>query len=489
MNSIRFHELTKHTPLSVRRSGHRLDWSNKPHPFKEYLDVAPLPLPAPAADTEHPASESIVERPPRAERPLDAREIARLLVLSAGVLRSRAYPDGERVYFRTYASAGALYPIEVYLACGEVEGLEPALYHFHPLEKALRPIRAGDPRPYLVRATGGSANIGAAPLSLVLSGIPWRTTWKYGARGYRHLYWDAGMILANSLALAASGGHGAEVVLGFVDGEVNALLGVDGRSEMALAVVPIGARAANLRTGPAGSVAPAVDHVVQPLSRQERVYRELVEVHEETSLHGPEEAAAWSRPPGAPRGRVPPRDECRDGLERVIRRRGSSRAFARVALPADQLAGVLSRSRHRLSADWGPPLVELAIIINAAEGLAPGRYRLGERGLERSAGGDFRDHAYFLCLEQALGGDSAATYFLVADLERVVGALGGRGYRAAQLEAGIAAGRAVLGAYECRFGATGLTFYDDEVRKFFDTEAEPMLAVALGRPAKRRRLL
>jgi hypothetical protein len=67
--------------------------------------------------------------------------------------------------------------------------------------------------------------------------------------------------------------------------------------------------------------------------------------------------------------------------------------------------------------------------------------------------------------------------------------LGPRGYRAAQLEAGITAGRIYLGAYACSFGATGLTFYDDKVREFFKTKDEPMLVTALGRPAKGRPLM
>jgi hypothetical protein len=64
-----------------------------------------------------------------------------------------------------------------------------------------------------------------------------------------------------------------------------------------------------------------------------------------------------------------------------------------------------------------------------------------------------------------------------------LGALGRRGYRAAQLEAGIVAGRIYLCAYADHFGATGLTFYDDEVTRFFSPDAEGkncMLVVAVG---------
>ena len=488
MDARRFHELTKHTPASIRRSRHLLDWSNKPYPFKEYVHLEPIPLPSPSSDTSLPATDAIVGHAPDARRSLDLSDLARLLVLGAGVLRERVFPDGERFYFRTYASAGALYPIEVYVACSGINQLAPGLYHFHPRETALRQLATYDPRPALVAACGGRDSLAAAPIALVLTGIPWRTTWKYEARGYRHLFWDAGMIVANFLALAASGGHPAEVIAGFADNDVNALVGIDGRTEMALAVVPIGD--SGERTALPASEARLHErpqHAVAPLSRQAREYPELVAVHT-AGLLDSDEAASWQRS-SARRSKPPQDSQCRDGVETVIRRRGSSRAFSRASIPGEQLTDVLLRAMHDLHSDWDSSLVELVAIVNGAEGISSGAYRLDGGRLQLLAEGDFRDVGYWLCLEQPLGGDGAATVFLLADLERASSDFGSRGYRAAQLEAGIRAGRLYLGGYACGFGATGLTFYDDEVRKFFHTDLEPMLAVALGRPARGRRLL
>jgi SagB-type dehydrogenase family enzyme len=488
VDALRFHELTKHTPASVRRRSRLLDWSNKPHPFKEYVDLDPIPLPPPASDTDFPATEAIVGRGPNAPRPLDIPEVARLLVVGAGVLRERVFADGERFYFRTYASAGALYPNELYVACSDIDGLAPGLYHFHPRERALRPVATDDPRSYLARACGNRDAVATAPLSVVLTGIPWRTTWKYEARGYRHLFWDGGMIVSNLLALVASAGHTAEVVAGFADDEVNDLVGVDGRTEMALAVVPIGFSPESKGTSVSEPQMPtSAEHAVVPLSRSTREYPELVEGHAEGVLDS-DKVSSWQRPPNrhssAPRSAL-----CRDGIEKVSRRRGSSRAFTRDPIPGDQLANVLARALTPFPSDWGSSLIEIAATVNAAEGLDRGAYWVDEGRLRLLADGDFRDIAYWLCLEQPLGGDAAATLFLLADLARIASEFGPRGYRAAQLEAGIRGGRLYLGAYACRFGATGLTFYDDEVRRFFHTDFEPMLAVALGRSARGQRLL
>jgi hypothetical protein len=92
-----------------------------------------------------------------------------------------------------------------------------------------------------------------------------------------------------------------------------------------------------------------------------------------------------------------------------------------------------------------------------------------------------------LCLDQPLGGDAAFTAFHAADLDGVLATLGSRGYRAAQLEAGIAAERLALAAFTLSDGATGLTFYDELVSQFFGTRTQCLLVTAVGIPAYRNR--
>jgi hypothetical protein len=124
------------------------------------------------------------------------------------------------------------------------------------------------------------------------------------------------------------------------------------------------------------------------------------------------------------------------------------------------------------------------------EGLESGAYRFDGEKLRLLASGDFAEEAAYLCLEQQLAHDAAATHFLMVDLEKVLGRFGDRGYRLAQLEAGVVAGRMYLGAEAHRLGATGLTFYDDDVTRFFADGGRPMscmLVLALG-PATRHLL-
>ncbi|HWC11779.1 MAG TPA: hypothetical protein VG455_11205, partial [Acidimicrobiales bacterium] len=101
--------------------------------------------------------------------------------------------------------------------------------------------------------------------------------------------------------------------------------------------------------------------------------------------------------------------------------------------------------------------------------------------------GDVRAVGRHLCLDQRLGGDGALTVFHSADLDAVVRVLGDRGYRAALLEAGVVEGRLHLAAAALRLGATGLTYYDHEVSRFFVTDLAPLLVTAVGVPAYRAR--
>jgi len=163
----RYHEATKHSPESLHRAPSTLDWSNQPLPYKIYPTLPPIPLPSPLVPSTMPALEAITAsapfrdsvdlptpltrsapstgaRPP-AERVPDLATVARLCHLSNGVLRRRRFADGE-IGFRAAACTGALYHIELYLACGELPGLAAGVYHFGARDDALRLLRRGDHR-------------------------------------------------------------------------------------------------------------------------------------------------------------------------------------------------------------------------------------------------------------------------------------------------------------------------------------------------------
>ena len=110
--------------------------------------------------------------------------------------------------------------------------------------------------------------------------------------------------------------------------------------------------------------------------------------------------------------------------------------------------------------------------------------------MEQLRAGRFRDMAGYLCLQQPLFSDASVVFFLMTDLDHVLGSLGNRGYRAAQFEAGIRAGKIYLSSYSLGMGASGSTFYDDAVTEFFSPHAKKastMIAVGVGVPAYKAR--
>jgi SagB-type dehydrogenase family enzyme len=182
-----------------------------------------------------------------------------------------------------------------------------------------------------------------------------------------------------------------------------------------------------------------------------------------------------------------------DPVEQVILRRGSSRKFARTPITLPQLSTMLDVATHGIPADFlnpmGTQLNHLYLIVHAVEGLDAGAYVFHrDRGLlECLEQGNFRDQAGYLGLEQQLPADAAVDVFFLADLRPILERFGNRGYRAVQLEAGILGGKLYLAAYAQRVGATGLTFYDDDVTQFFSPHAEGKSAiflVAIGNSAR-----
>jgi nitroreductase len=283
---------------------------------------------------------------------------------------------------------------------------------------------------------------------------------------------------------------------------VNRLLDVDPQREVAFSLVPLGYASAFPGQPPA-DIAPLGLETV-PLSRHEIDYPLMREMHAASSLRSSEEVAAWRGgtpltyfpPPAGPVVQLQPLSDeeiPRDPVEQVILRRGSSRRFARTPITLAQLSTMLDRATRGVPADLldpqGSQLNHLYLMIHAVEGLEPGAYTFhrGRGVLECLKPGNFRDRAGYLGLQQALPADAAADVFFLADLRPILQRFGNRGYRAVQLEAGIIGGKLYLAAYAQRLGATGLTFFDDDVTAFFSPHAEGKSAiflVALGHSAK-----
>jgi SagB-type dehydrogenase family enzyme len=503
-----YHNATKHSQESIRRNRHFLDWQNQPIPFKIYPGLPPTRLSQRLSSSE-PALTAIARRATteREEAVPSLQTLAEILFLSAGITRRRAYPGGE-ILFRAAPCTGALYHIDLYLACGELPGLEPGVYHFSPQDFSLRKLRAGDYRHHVAAASGRERSIVDAPAVIISASTYWRNAWKYQARAYRHCYWDNGTILANLTAAAAARRIPAKIVLGFVDDQISVLLGLDRRREAPLSLVALG-RAPFRPSAEASRPQPIAFETV-PLSEKEIDYPAIRAMHEASSLEGEKEARTWREQANRENGNrnagidiaaavfplapLADADMPQDKLEEVVGRRGSTREFARVSITFAQLSTMLDRATRGIAADFlsesGPSLNDLYLIVHAVGDLASGAYffRREQHVLELLKRGDFRREAGYLGLGQEIPADASVNVYFMTDLDRVLGRFGNRGYRAAQLEAAVMGGKLYLAAYAQRLGASGLTFFDDDVTEFFSPHAagkSVMFLIALGKSVKR----
>ncbi|MGH7905964.1 MAG: SagB/ThcOx family dehydrogenase, partial [Candidatus Binataceae bacterium] len=280
-----YHEITKHSYTSVRGSPHHLDWDNRPLPYKIYPDAPAIALPRDLQLSRMPALRAISQTVSDSATPLDLDKIARILFCADGLTRHKQ-AGGEDYHFRAAPSAGALYPIEIYLAAGEIDGLAPGLYHFSPADLKLRALREGDFRANLARDTAESEALLTSGAVLILSSIFWRSAWKYRARAYRYCFWDAGTILANLLAAAVAEEIACEVVTAFIDAEVEQIIGVDGEREAVTCLVAIGKAAPAVK---AAEISRPLEFESAPLSASEVVYGDLASINRASRLDTPAE--------------------------------------------------------------------------------------------------------------------------------------------------------------------------------------------------------
>jgi SagB-type dehydrogenase family enzyme len=422
------HRLTSYTPgqdwdvpVDDPRVRHDLvpnDLATLPPQVKQYdagLPVTPLPreLPNPGV-----SATAALAGSPAPSRPLDAAQLGRILYLGAGVVRTGERP-GRQILFRAAGSAGARFPLEVYASTRGVPGVPDGVHWYDPVDHAL--VQVGP-------AAGGAAS------TLIVTGVPWRTGWRYAERGWRHLYWDAGTLLSQLIAAADSAGARPRLQTRFADTAITRLVGADGVHEYPLALVCLGdGTPATQASGPATpGFLPEVEF---PLCTQAQ-----------RAGDSDEPGAAW--PAGPALADVPESP----ALDEVILRRGSQRLMDRDArLPRRLLDWPMRAAMRGIEVPhW--------VVVHGVEDTAPGVYRWPDLDTpQRQA--ELRDELLRIALDQYLAAD--AGYVVIGAIDGAE--LDDRGYRDAQLAAGLVEGRLHLAAYALGATASGMTFLDTEV--------------------------
>src|SRR4029077_16640851 len=347
MTWVEYHELTKHSAESLRRTQHYLDWANMPNPFRHYEGVPVVDLPADPPAPQISALEVLEGKIGNTVAGDGAGLLSQLVFYSASISATKRVPFRGAIYsLRVNPSSGNLHPTEFHFCTRGLVDWSDGLYHYRPSSHMAEQRAIGDFGPKLVN--------NSAPLILVLTSIAWREAWKYGDRAYRYCLHDIGHAW-QALALAARSLGSESFAIGhFLDDRVaeSCLLSAD---EWPMLIV--GLHGASIPVNKLN----ADETVVfggQPnrLSEEQRTYPLIERIHNATKLSTESTIPSLGEPKVSGRGEVslPAPVSTNYGFGDVVRTRRSALDFkgGGESISLAQLATLLSTTRGRLFADF-----------------------------------------------------------------------------------------------------------------------------------------
>lgn len=412
----------------------------KPPPFKEYSERLPR-ITLPAVRDAMVSAAQLLGRMSAAPNGMAVNldDLSAILAQCAG-LKRKSPRTGE--YFRAASSAGNCHPYELYVCALAISGLTDGVWHYEPDGHALTLI--GPP------PVGGAA-------TLIVSGVPWRSCWRYAERGYRHVGWDCGTVASHALIAASAQGLCARLETAFDDTAVGHLIGARDHEEVPMVLVPLG------ESVPATT--PTGDAAHGGLGRGAEEFPLVTAVHEAGNLRGAAEVASWrqrnARDPHSREFGQIPAEAGGEAFGALVNMRRSARRF--------DGSGEISQAAVRWIVDvasTAPPwdagkLHDVRVVVHGADGMTAGVYHPAAGGFVRT-GPISREVTYRTCVNQELGRDAAAVVFITPSPGLAVAAEA-RAYRAALLAAGFALGRIYMAATALGLGCSGLTFVDSDL--------------------------
>ena len=452
--------------------GPGMDWSNQPELYKRYPGAEAVELPRELVLPKVEAWRLLRGGDTRSEAAPDLTNLASLLFMASGFTSQMEY-SGNLFLYRSAPSAGALYPIDVYVAARDISGLDDGLYHFSVIDFALTRLRKG-PVP---------ADLPSP--AIVLSSRFFRSAWKYRDRAYRYCLLDGGHLAENLMLSAQCLGLSMGLDIDFDDDRMNGYLGLDGRTESALMVLPLGSEAPRglSPVGEATGDAPASE----PAAKNEIIFDRIVDMARLTAapLRSAPDVPAW--PEGSWKDLSEPAWESGAGptFVNVQRERRSRRNFRPKTVRLSDLARVL----RMMAVPGAPRTLSTGFVTNEVQDIADGFYYTASPDrIMVHKGGFIAPSVAQAALQQEWVGRANFIFVLSAPLAELEAACGPKAYRSAYITAGRVGQRAYLAAEALGWGCCGVgAFFDGEVQSILSLPpAEfPMYILPLG-PVKKR---
>ncbi len=499
LNGQEYQEITAYDRLRMPR--HSMDWSNVPHQIKSYPALPTVLLDKEVGLTEKPFWQVMQGAiSPLRMTTFDIPSLSAVLGLAYGyTARQRA---GSQTYlYRSAPSAGALYPVEVYFSGESIAGLQPGLFHYNIQDFSLQQLRGEDAIASIAAALGTPKSV-SAWASFIISGIFFRSAWKYRKRAFRYVLLDTGHLLENLVSSLAYMGVTCSVRYDFDDERLCPLVGLDRHKEAGFAIVDVHLDKTRDSIEPTGSpVEPpvALDAGVMGAGRvssREKTYE---------AIEGIYHTSSELRKPGHLSGKVSlvtlpePQEwypvryqdvKVREAdFAGVVQGRRSRRNFVREPIPVRSFMNLLSLVGTVPSSDISvePRVapVTTGFIVGHVEGFDQGFYQLA---YEDRAYGLLKSRSYVeamagVCLDQLWLANAGALFLFMTNLKTLDDAYGARGYRYAMMDAGVLGQRLYLGSTALGLGCCGIgAFYDHEARELLSLNDDSYLLylVAVG---------
>jgi SagB-type dehydrogenase family enzyme len=495
ITSFQYHDQTsyaRHKP-----SGHYLDWENQPSVYKTYPGITPVRL------TDGPFLQQVSlsqilkeQKAPQADGLPTLEDLSQIFRFTYS-LTAKTVNSGGTFYYRSVASAGALYPTEIYLATPDLQGLNEGLYHYSITHPGFSLLRQENFFSFLRQSAKWPDGFQPG-ITFFFSVIYFRSAWKYRDRAFRYHLLDTGHLIENLLLALRAKNLSSALTYDFSDPEINHFLGLDPAREGLLALVSLPESSPGEKTKPIPI--PEVADFIKEASRVARkevsypLILETIRAGWEKSLEkkppSPQSLDILPEPDQwAP---VKPADHWPEKLnypDAVLSRR-SKRNFIREPLSSLAfrclLEGIVTDiPGTREVPERSRSLLSVGLLIGQVEGIPPGFYRLDEKtfqiGLVKTGG--FLKQMAQVCLDQMWLANAGLHFLFLTNLDILDQNWGPRGYRYAMMSAGRLGERLYLMSSALGLGCCGIgAFYDQEAKQLLELDeiSRLLYLVAVG---------
>ena len=501
LSAAQYHQSTSYR--RDRMSGHSLDWANQPNVYKTYPGIEPIPLSREPKLPEVSLLELFGQNPAAVSVPkLSADDLSAILLLTHTLTAKARHPGGD-FYYRAAASAGALYPTEIYTALTGVQGLEDGLYHFSVARHGLSLLRSGKVQA-AYEGNGPEKPARIPGLTFFLTAIFFRSSWKYRDRAWRYHLLDTGHVLEHLVLALKALALPYQLAADFDDRAVARLLGLDEKLEVPLAVCRVNTEAGSPAFAADSSLPPLPSPFQQasrvaereadyPLPREAYEAGRLIKTNSPVSsarvLRIEPEPEAWTPLPAfsSPVETMP--------LDRAVFSRRSRRNYVTTPMSRESWQALwtsLAFFDEKEPGEGRNPHQILAVgcLAGQVEEIPPGLYLLDwvSKSLGLAGAGSFIREMTGICLDQAWLAQSAVHFLFMGNLRQLDEQWGPRGYRYALMTAGRMGERLYLTATALGLGCCGIgALYDQEAADLLQLNPDSRLfyLVAVG-PVKAR---